>query len=519
VDFRSGRGAGMVPVPCGSSGNSAQRSGAVSGVSGRNSTGAQSHMARRPSVTSDAPQSTQRTSFTGGGTGVSDSAGMADDNSNMGLARASSERDASDVFMDELIGVPQADVEKHQTMFVQYDGLTTGQVATEWKQQDAMKVASMAHRKPAAVAAEFAGLPLSCSVRIIQAPAAFARPMVQKKPFRPHFVVRLEVRYQGRIDFPVTMGAFPLSDSLYSKPSSLKPSAALNDSEVEGLLVTQTVTNDMADEATGRGKATEERTLTADFEFPDLKFVKSSRMFKRWLVFSFKIREDHVYVTYDLPTVILSRKTDQFGKAYEKLTGGPPPLKRARVPAPSVSPAPSAPSAPGRASGGLAGSRWGGGARPNVSMMKIDVQQAENWIVSKYHEYLPNAQRTLSDQDIVWLLHKAELNPNVQEAVMVAGHKWEQFEEWYTKCLETLQSVEATWDQTEPEIICGFRIDRRRAEQILQVAGPWRPSAHCAGLLSAATSLELAFFRVYIFFIMRLLHTSIIAVQTCIITG
>jgi hypothetical protein len=37
-------------------------------------------------------------------------------------------------------------------------------------------------------------------------------------------------------------------------------------------------------------------------------------------------------------------------------------------------------------------------APQNVSMMKIDVQQAENWIVSKYHEYLPNAQRTLSDQ-------------------------------------------------------------------------------------------------------------------------
>lgn len=34
----------------------------------------------------------------------------------------------------------------------------------------------------------------------------------------------------------------------------------------------------------------EERTMTEDFEFPDLKFIKSSRMTKRWLLFSFKIR-------------------------------------------------------------------------------------------------------------------------------------------------------------------------------------------------------------------------------------
>eukprot|EP00884_Botryococcus_braunii_P021905 jgi/Botrbrau1/8399/Bobra.0237s0020.1 len=66
--------------------------------------------------------------------------------------------------------------------------------------------------------------------------------------------------------------------------------------------------------------------MVEDFEFSALKFVKSSRMTKRWLVFSCKIENDLIYVLYTLPTVVISRRTDQYEKAYETLRGHPPTL-------------------------------------------------------------------------------------------------------------------------------------------------------------------------------------------------
>lgn len=60
------------------------------------------------------------------------------------------------------------------------------------------------------------------------------------------------------------------------------------------------------------------------------------------------VQEDAVYLLYTLPTVVISRRTDQYGKAHETLMGGSPVGgKRARVSfAPSASLPPTA--LPGR---------------------------------------------------------------------------------------------------------------------------------------------------------------------------
>jgi len=446
VEFNAGTG-----FPCGSSVSGLEP--ATSGVT----SGAQS-AARRPSVTGGLPF-------------VEFNAGTMDDKA--GTQQQGSgdiAGDVSEVFMDELIGVPQANVDRHQTMYVHYDGIEAGQVSMTWKQQDAI-TAQLAQGGKVDAEREFRGLPLSCSLKIVQAPAAFARPMVQKKSFRPHFKLRLEMTYKGSLDFSVSMGAFPLGDSQYIKPGSLKPSAALNNQEVESFVVNKRVTSEDGgmDDSNMSG---EERTMTEDFEFPDLKFIKSSRMTKRWLLFSFKIREDHIYCIFDLPSVIVSRKTDQFSKAYATLTGGPPPMKKTRVPGPSATASAGAGAAPAGRTSGAQSEKWGAGAPKTVAMMQVDTDTARNWIVSKYMEFLPNAMRRLSDHDVMWLLQKVQLSPTIREPKMIPGQKWEQFEEWYIKCLQTLQSVEATWDRVEPEIICGFYIDRQRAEQILQPQAP-----------------------------------------------
>ena len=60
-----------------------------------------------------------------------------------------------------------------------------------------------------------------------------------------------------------------------------------------------------------------------DFEFLALKFHRSSRMAKRWLAFVLKRRSDVLCCLYTLPSIVLSRKHEQYGKAYEILTGRP----------------------------------------------------------------------------------------------------------------------------------------------------------------------------------------------------
>ena len=51
-------------------------------------------------------------------------------------------------------------------------------------------------------------------------------------------------------------------------------------------------------------------TASLDFEFPELKFKKSSRMAKRWVAFACRVNGDLLVVLYKLPSIILSRRND-----------------------------------------------------------------------------------------------------------------------------------------------------------------------------------------------------------------
>lgn len=67
--------------------------------------------------------------------------------------------------------------------------------------------------------------------------------------------------------------------------------------------------------------STSDQQLHIDFSFMGLKFHKSSRMGKRWLAFILKRRMDTLITLYTQPSIILSRKHEQYVKAYEILTG------------------------------------------------------------------------------------------------------------------------------------------------------------------------------------------------------
>lgn len=68
-----------------------------------------------------------------------------------------------------------------------------------------------------------------------------------------------------------------------------------------------------------------------DFELPDLKFKKSSRMAKRWVVFLCRINGDLIVALYKLPSIILSRRNDQYWKASELLSASNTGIKRPRA--------------------------------------------------------------------------------------------------------------------------------------------------------------------------------------------
>lgn len=94
---------------------------------------------------------------------------------------------------DDLVGVAQSDVQCQQETWVKYTTHQEAQVLPEWKQQDGLVAQAAAgfgkpHLRHGVHQIDPAH-PLSASLKIVQAPAAYNRPIVQKKLFKPPFVV------------------------------------------------------------------------------------------------------------------------------------------------------------------------------------------------------------------------------------------------------------------------------------------------------------------------------------------
>mmetsp|Transcript_31429 Transcript_31429/g.89224 ORF Transcript_31429/g.89224 Transcript_31429/m.89224 type:complete len:678 (+) Transcript_31429:216-2249(+) len=373
-----------------------------------------------------------------------------------------------DVVIDELTGVAQAEVEKHQNMYVRYEGSAAGHIVREWRQQDSCSAIASAFPHEEGRGTLSSDLPLSCTLKIIQAPAAYARPMVHKKVFRPAFKVRMELRYKGALNLRMELQASPIADAGFAKPDLFTDGEGDSGQQVQNNVISRAIRSPAADAETEKtmdsDNLVEEKMLVEDFEFTNLKFVKSSRMFKRWLVFHCKIKNDTIYCIYDLPSVIVSRRNDQYGKAYALLMGTPPPVKRQRVPSPAaaaMSTACSSPSVPNRM-----------GAQESLGMRRMTVDQACTWIENQYLQSLPGVMRGLSPEDKLWLVKKAGLDPTSSEPSLIPVHRWTSFEDWYSKCLDALRAVIDIWDQSEPEIICGLSVDRSMAERALKSEPP-----------------------------------------------
>ncbi|KAL3157642.1 hypothetical protein ABBQ32_012087 [Trebouxia sp. C0010 RCD-2024] len=416
---------------------------------------------------------------------------------------------------DNLVGVAQPDTQQQQETWVRYSTLQQAQLLPEWKQQDSLlakasvgfgqpRVSNLSQQSDSA-------LPQSASLRLVQAPAAFNRPIVQRKLFKPPFVVRLELCYQGRIDLVVTVTVHVLNDSQYANPGAWQPYIGPGQPDLEGHLITRRLripsvftTAEQDSHLTTPGSL---RTHAEDFEFSELNFVKSSRMSKRWLLFScLFFKEEPIFVLYKLPTVIISRRTDQYSKAYENLMGQVPQQGIPRSRANAVPKGPSGADGPqafaalqmlhqyrkgiealeGSTPTALEGSTPTGAlsthehhernktARGTWDPVKAGgtaaqwhelspEQQAAAWILQQYASL--SFTRALTHADLAALESCAEAGGN---SPSLSPKSWDDFQDWFCKVLKGLKQCEAEWNETMPPCISGFAMDRAAAETALR---------------------------------------------------
>jgi len=90
-----------------------------------------------------------------------------------------------------------------------------------------------------------------------------------------------------------------------------------------------------------------------------------------------------------------------------------------------------------------------------------------HWIVNNYRHQLGNCTRLLLEQDFAWLREKAGFG-GASATAELSSAQLTTFKEWYSNCLSTLSAAADAWDSQNPEIICGFSVDRRLAEELLQ---------------------------------------------------
>ncbi|BDA44647.1 hypothetical protein COCOBI_06-1240 [Coccomyxa sp. Obi] len=228
---------------------------------------------------------------------------------------------------EDLVGVPQTGLEKHQQLFVRYSGLSEAHAMPEWRGKDSF-AAEAASFGEIDLRARAENMPAALSMRIVSAPASFALPMVQRKVFKPPFTLRVEIQYRQPLSLPVSVEVHAINDAAHSKIATWLPEADKMHAELEGNRISRTLNvsggmgygNGIGLDLAGK-QSTAEHLHLEDFKFSDLKWAKSSRMSKRWLVFSLRVKDDVVYLLYQLPTVVISRRTDQYSKAHEILTG------------------------------------------------------------------------------------------------------------------------------------------------------------------------------------------------------
>lgn len=233
--------------------------------------------------------------------------------------------------------------------------------------------------------------------------------------WKPAFKLRLSVTYRvtQHVAKSVRIETHPLQEAQMSRadmptwrPDTNTSSSEIGDGTVSRVLTLSPDTN----------------TTSLDFELPDLKFKKSSRMAKRWVAFLCRINGDLLVVVYKLPTVIISRRNDQYFKASELLATSVTGVKRPRAITDNDQDMDAA-------------------GPSNVEPDVITPDYVEQFVTSAYEE--KQFQRGLDSADLEWLCTKAGVVPGVS---VVPKHVYDEFKIWFKKTVKALKHTQEVWD-------------------------------------------------------------------------
>lgn len=383
----------------------------------------------------------------------------------------------------ELVSVQQTDLLKHQLRFITYGNSKNGQWVGEWSREQSAAASADHVPENGKLSSPTAPSNLRhASFWIVQAPACWSKPVTQKKPFQPPFKIRLDLRYTGQLQVPVKVGAIAMpeqsADLLVKQQGDgvLVPTQLLEQNDLENASISSCIQT--RDESTDD---TTEKFFSEDLEFTELRFSKSSRMNRRWVLFTCRLGWDMLYCLYRLPTIVLSRKTDQYEKAcgilrQRALIDTIPIGAKLQLNSPKYFCSSTADVQQGWKSdqimqGLISKSSQPFGSPPGscVSPHCIPQDVVQQYIWDKYID--SGLRRSLIKHELVALGRRAGLVPFPPDGISAGGratsHTWLEFQCWFDACLKSLKLVDHLWSATDIVRICSFIVDRDLAEQLL----------------------------------------------------
>lgn len=382
----------------------------------------------------------------------------------------------------EVAGIGQCELLKHQLRFITYSGERNARWGGDWCYMESAR-AGVHYQPENSLSNPAAPSNLLCAVmHIIQAPACFSRPVTQKKPFRPPFKIRLDLKHTGKLQLPVKVEAVALPEQSVDHlmqhnqsgglviPAQLPQQIELENASISSCLQTH-------DDENKSG----ERCYSEDLEFTDLRFSKSSRMNRRWIMFTCKLGWDMLYALYKLPTIVLSRKTDQYDKACVILLQKGLPncgtqacrdfFASKSIHSNTHKVVQELKSTQPQLRGIMDDGSPVTHIQRNQSHEQQFVTQAHVWqyIETRYAE--SGLDRGLTTEDIVSLEAKSGLRsiPGTGSNGLVTDWaSWTEFTSWFEACLRSLKRVDHLWSANDITRICTFTVDRNFSESALK---------------------------------------------------
>ncbi|CAL5227483.1 g10461 [Coccomyxa viridis] len=340
-------------------------------------------------------------------------------------------------------------------------------------------------------------LPEKVMMALVSTPAVFAVPSSINKGFNPPFVLRVGIVSNAPTQIKATVAAYVLQKDQVANLEKWHPAQHVVTESLSGAIVTQKIVCHGPSHPKLPQPSPGKHTGVAEFIFNDLKFHSSSRMKPRWLAFALTLPTDDVlFVQYTVPTIVMSRQCDQHSKAMSILRGQVPWRKRQRGDQPVH---PSTPPQPLRStmSAPIGAVEMAAAAPPAEETSDGDWSMQGPYNFDRWRDMIERNCKFYSlirpfDKDDLRMLAKVagffsnQAHHRMAPFELTPG-QWQAFGNWFMSYLRLFRCHQQLWMMRSPTAICGFGVDRARAETLLahQPSGTFlvRPSLSLAGAM------------------------------------